>query len=91
MEIANMIKIEDLGLSIRTSCCLENMGIETIGQLADKGENELLKCKNFGLKCLAELIFFLTGLGIEYPINKGYSKFQSFDEILEKIREKYIN
>ena len=91
MEIANMIKIETLELSVRTGYCLKNIGIETIGQLADKTEGDLLKCKNFGLKSLTELIFVLMDLGIEYPINKGYSEYENYNEILEKIRKKYLN
>ena len=48
-------QLEDLELSVRTANCLQNAGIETVAQLADKTENELLKLKNFGRKSLKEI------------------------------------
>ena len=47
--------IEELGLSLRSENCLHRAGIETIGQLAAKTENELRLIRNFGQKCLAEV------------------------------------
>ena len=47
--------IEDLGLSVRSENCLHRAGIETIGQLTVKTENELRLIRNFGEKCLAEV------------------------------------
>lgn len=47
--------IEELGLSVRSENCLHRAGIETIGQLAAKTENELKLIRNFGQKCLAEV------------------------------------
>ena len=47
--------IEELGLSVRSENCLHRAGIETIGQLAAKTENELRLIRNFGQKCLAEV------------------------------------
>jgi len=47
--------IEELGLSVRAENCLHRAGIETIGQLAAKTENELKLIRNFGQKCLAEV------------------------------------
>ena len=47
--------IEELGLSVRSENCLHRAGIETIGQLTVKTENELRLIRNFGQKCLAEV------------------------------------
>lgn len=47
--------IEELGLSVRSENCLHRAGIETIGQLTVKTENELRQIRNFGEKCLAEV------------------------------------
>ena len=47
--------IEELGLSVRSENCLHRAGIETIGQLTVKTENELRLIRNFGEKCLAEV------------------------------------
>ena len=48
-------QLEDLELSTRTANCLQNAGIETVAQLADKTENELRKIKNFGPKSINEV------------------------------------
>ena len=47
--------IEELGLSVRSENSLHRAGIETIGQLTAKTENELKLIRNFGQKCLAEV------------------------------------
>jgi hypothetical protein len=47
--------IEELGLSTRSENCLRIAGIETVGQLAAKTENDLKMLRNFGQKCLAEV------------------------------------
>ena len=47
--------IEELGLSVRSENSLHRAGIETIGQLMTKTENELRLIRNFGQKCLAEV------------------------------------
>ena len=47
--------IEELGLSVRSENSLHRAGIETIGQLVAKTENELRLIRNFGQKCLAEV------------------------------------
>ena len=47
--------IEELGLSVRSENSLHRAGIETIGQLTVKTENELRQIRNFGQKCLTEV------------------------------------
>ena len=47
--------IEELGLSVRSENSLHRAGIETIGQLVAKTENELRLIRNFGQKCLSEV------------------------------------
>ncbi len=47
--------VEELEFSVRTSNCLFNLGIKTIGDLARLTEVELLRCKNFGRRSLREL------------------------------------
>ncbi|MGB9795390.1 DNA-directed RNA polymerase subunit alpha [Fervidobacterium gondwanense] len=48
-------KIEELDLSARSLNCLKRDKIETIGDLLDRTEEELLKIKNFGTKSLDEV------------------------------------
>lgn len=47
--------IEELEISVRSENSLHRAGIETIGQLMTKTENELRLIRNFGQKCLAEV------------------------------------
>ena len=48
--------IEELGLSVRSENCLHRAGIETVGQLTAKTQSELRQIRNFGQKCLAEVM-----------------------------------
>lgn len=47
--------IDELELSVRSYNCLRNAGIETVRDLVQKTEPELLKTKNFGRKSLNEI------------------------------------
>ncbi len=47
--------VEELELTVRSSNCLKNAGIKTIGDLAKKTEEEIAKTRNFGKKSLCEI------------------------------------
>lgn len=47
--------VEELELSVRSSNCLKNASIRTIGELTRKTEDDLAKTRNFGKKSLAEI------------------------------------
>jgi DNA-directed RNA polymerase subunit alpha len=47
--------VEELELSVRSSNCLKNANIKTIGELTRKSEDELAKTRNFGKKSLQEI------------------------------------
>jgi DNA-directed RNA polymerase subunit alpha len=47
--------IEDLNLSVRSFNCLKSANIDTIAELVERDEKDLLKFRNFGKKSLAEL------------------------------------
>src|SRR5205823_3088873 len=47
--------VEELELSVRSYNCLKNANIQTIGELVQKSETEMLKTKNFGRKSLNEI------------------------------------
>ena len=49
------IRLRDINFSVRTSNCLSGMGVETLQELSEKSESELLCSKNFGKKSLAEV------------------------------------
>jgi DNA-directed RNA polymerase subunit alpha len=52
--------VEELELSVRSYNCLKNAGIQTIGELVQKSESEMLRTKNFGRKSLNEIKEILT-------------------------------
>ncbi len=47
--------VEELELSVRSSNCLNNANIKTIGGLTQKSEEEIAKTRNFGKKSLMEI------------------------------------
>jgi hypothetical protein len=47
--------ISQLDLSSRTLHCLERASLETVGQILETEKADLLKIRNFGVKCLNEL------------------------------------
>mgnify|MGYP003480240817 CR=1 FL=1 len=47
--------VEELELSVRSSNCLKNANIRTIGELTRKTEDDIAKTRNFGKKSLTEI------------------------------------
>ncbi|MGH9719929.1 MAG: DNA-directed RNA polymerase subunit alpha, partial [Bryobacteraceae bacterium] len=47
--------VEELELSVRSYNCLKNANIQTIGELVQRSEAEMLRTKNFGRKSLNEI------------------------------------
>ena len=56
--------IEELDLSVRSSNCLRRAGINTVEDLTNKTEDELLKVRNLGRKSFEEVINKLDSLGV---------------------------
>src|SRR3974390_228269 len=56
--------VEELELSVRSYNCLKNANIQTIGELVQKSEAEMLKTKNFGRKSLNEIKEILSNMGL---------------------------
>jgi DNA-directed RNA polymerase subunit alpha len=56
--------VEELELSVRSYNCLKNAGIQTINELVQKTESEMLRTKNFGRKSLNEIKEILYGMGL---------------------------
>ncbi len=61
-----MRSVEDLELSVRSANCLKNAGINTIGELVQKTEADMLKTKNFGRKSLSEIKDILNEYGLVF-------------------------
>lgn len=64
-EVLNR-SVEELELSVRSYNCLKNANIQTIGDLVQKTEAEMLRTKNFGRKSLNEIKEILAGLGLSF-------------------------
>ena len=58
--------VEELELSVRSYNCLKNANIQTIGELVQKSEPEMLRTKNFGRKSLNEIREILFGMGLSF-------------------------
>ncbi len=62
------LPISELELSVRSSNCLREANIKTIGDLVRKTEEEMLSFKNFGKKSLTEIKELLLGMGLTLGI-----------------------
>ena len=58
------LKIDEIELSVRSTNCLANANIETIGELVVMPELEMLRFRNFGKKSLTEIKQKLDELGL---------------------------
>lgn len=57
--------IEELDLSVRSFNCLKRAGINTVEDLINKSEDEMMKVRNLGKKSLEEVIAKLKSLGFD--------------------------
>lgn len=55
--------IEELDLSVRSFNCLKRAGINTVEDLINKSEEDMMKVRNLGRKSLEEVIYKLSTLG----------------------------
>src|SRR5467141_875398 len=62
-KLLNM-SVNEIELSVRAANCLNNANITTVGELAMKSEQEMLKYRNFGKKSLNEIKEKLQALGL---------------------------
>ncbi len=77
--------VEELELSVRSSNCLKNANIKTIGDLTRRTEDEIAKTRNFGKKSLLEIKEKLKewnlSLGMtDYSVLKTSKKLQAVNE-----------
>ena len=57
--------IEELDLSVRSFNCLKRAGIDTVEDLANRTEEDMIKVRNLGKKSLEEVIQKLHSLGLD--------------------------
>ena len=68
-EKALEMTIEELDLSVRSFNCLKRANINTVEDLTNKTEDEMMKVRNLGRKSLDEVIDKLTKLGFSLRSN----------------------
>ena len=61
--------VNELELSVRSINCLQNASIDSIGELVQKTESEMLRTKNFGRKSLNELKEILEEMGLSFGMD----------------------
>lgn len=62
-------KIADLDLSVRALNCLKALEVETLGDLCEYSEQDLLKFRNFGRKSITEIQELLRENGLSLKTN----------------------
>ena len=58
--------IDDLDVSVRAYNCLKRAGINTLGDLTEKTELEMMKIRNLGKKSLKEVIDKIKDMGLKF-------------------------
>ena len=58
--------IDDLDFSVRAYNCFKRAGINTLGDLTEKSEMEMMKIRNLGKKSLKEVIDKIKDMGLKF-------------------------
>ena len=58
--------IDDLDFSVRAYNCLKRAGVNTLGDLTEKSELEMMKIRNLGKKSLKEVIDKIKEMGLRF-------------------------
>ena len=64
------MSIEELDLSVRSYNCLKRAGINTVEELINRTEEEMMKVRNLGRKSLEEVLNKLAELGLSLKPNE---------------------
>ena len=72
------LPVSELELSVRSSNCLKEARIMTIGDLVKKTEMEMLKYRNFGKKSLGEINAILVEMGLSFGMKFDKDKLKEY-------------
>jgi len=75
-----MMKLVDMGLSVRALNCLKSAEVETMADLVSFRKPELLKFKNFGKKSMDELDELVRSKGLSFGMNVANYKLDKEEE-----------
>lgn len=81
------LKINEIELSVRSTNCLANANIETIGELVVMPETEMLRFRNFGKKSLTEIKQKLDELGLS--LGMDLTKYGITRENIKSVLQSY--
>lgn len=76
--------VDELELSVRSANCLQNAGIQYIGELVQKTEGEMLKTKNFGRKSLKEIRDLLAEMDLQLGM-----KIDNWEQLLGRWKQQH--
>jgi DNA-directed RNA polymerase subunit alpha len=76
--------VEELELSVRSSNCLKNANIRSIGALTMKTEDDIAKTRNFGKKSLLEIKDKLK----EWNLSLGMTDYSALKKALKTVKRK---
>ena len=65
--------IEELDLSVRAYNCLKRAGINTVAELVQRNQEDMMKVRNLGKKSLEEVEQKLIALGLGAPCERRIS------------------
>jgi DNA-directed RNA polymerase subunit alpha len=82
------LKINEIELSVRSTNCLANANIDTIGELVVMPESEMLRFRNFGKKSLTEIKQKLDELGLS--LGMDLSKYGINRDNIKQIIQNYL-
>ncbi len=83
------LKIDEIELSVRSTNCLANANISTIGELVVMPESEMLRFRNFGKKSLTEIKHKLDELGLS--LGMDLSKYGISRDNIKAIIQNYLD
>ena len=70
--------VSELELSVRSSNCLREANIKSIGELVKKSEMEMLKYRNFGKKSLTEISNIVKEMGLYFGMDVDLEKLKEY-------------
>ena len=66
VNVYEQMNIDELDLSVRSYNCLKRAGIQTVMELTQKTEEDMMKVRNLGKKSLKEVKEKLMGIGLSF-------------------------
>jgi len=66
--------IDEMDLTVRSYNCLKRAGIDTVGELVSRTEDDMRKIRNFGAKSLEEIKEKISTMGLKFTSTMESSK-----------------